>query len=161
MILDQKINKYLIFILLCICTALILAYFVEYYLDYQPCKLCIYERIPYFVSIFLLIIILFNPKYKKTTLIILSILFLCSTFLSFYHFGLEQGFFTESLVCESKNLLESLTKEQLLEQLKQNNVSCKDVSFTILGLSLTTINMIFSFILSLIFLILFLSYKIK
>ena len=157
--LSKNINKYLIFILFFICIALITAYFIQYSLDYQPCKLCIYERIPYFISIILLIVILLNPKYRKITLLILSIVFLSSVFLSFYHFGIEQGFFIESFVCESESLSKSLSKEQLLEQLKQNNISCKDVSFTILGLSLAAINMVLSFILSLVFLILFIDYR--
>ena len=157
--LNQNINKYLIFILFFIFIALISAYFIQYSLGYQPCKLCIYERFPYLISIILLIVILLNPKYRKITLLILSIVFLCSVFLSFYHFGIEQGFFIESFVCESKSLSKSLSKEQLLEQLKQNNVSCKDISFTILGLSLATINMVLSFILSLVFLILFINYR--
>ena len=157
--LNRNINKYLIFILFFIFIAIITAYFIQYSLGYQPCKLCIYERFPYIVSIILLIAILLNPKYQKITLLILSIVFLCGAFLSFYHFGIEQGFFIESFVCESKSLLKSLSKEQLLEQLKQNNVSCKDISFTILGLSLATINMVLSFILSLVFLILFINYK--
>jgi len=157
--LDRKINKYLIFILFFIFISLISAYFIQYSLGYQPCKLCIYQRIPYFVSIFLLIKILFNSRYQKITLLILSIVFLFSAFLAFYHFGIEQGYFTESLVCESKKLLGSLSKEQLLEQLKQNNISCKDVSFTMLGLSLATINMFLSFILSFVFVIFFINYR--
>ena len=152
---NKNINKYLIFILSFIFIALVSVYFIQYSLGYQPCKLCIYERIPYFISIFLLTVILLNPKYQKITLLILFIVFLCGVFLSFYHFGIEQGFFIESFFCESKSLSKSLSKEQLLEQLKQTNVSCKDVSFTILGLSLATINMVLSFILSLVFLILF------
>ena len=157
--LDRKINKYLIFILFFIFISLISAYFIQYSLGYQPCKLCIYQRIPYFVSIFLLIKILFNSRYQKITLLILSIVFLFSAFLAFYHFGIEQGYFTESLVCESKKLLGSLSKEQLLEQLKQNNISCKDVSFTMLGLSLATINMFLSFILSFVFVVFFINYR--
>ena len=89
---------------------------------------------------------------------ILSIVFFFSFFLAFYHFGIEQGYFTESLVCESKKLLGSLSKEQLLEQLKQNNISCKDVSFTIFGLSLASINSAFSLVLSVIFIRLFKNY---
>jgi disulfide bond formation protein DsbB len=73
--------------------------------------------------------------------------------------GIEQGFINESFVCKSKTLSGSLSKEQILEQLKQNNISCKDVSFTILGLSLATINIVLSFILSLVFLILFINYR--
>ena len=84
---------------------------------------------------------------------------MCSAALAFYHFGIEQGFFSESFVCETQNLSETLSKEQLLEQLKQNSISCKDVSFKIFGFSLASINTIFSIILSVIFIKLYLNYE--
>jgi disulfide bond formation protein DsbB len=153
-----KQNTYLIFILFIILSALIFAYIVEHQLGHKPCKLCLYERIPYFLSIFLLIEILFYKKYIKTTFLILSLIFFISFILALYHFGIEQGFFAEAFICESVNLKETLSKKQLLEQLKKNVVSCKDVDFKILGLSLATINAIVSFILSFIMLKLFINY---
>ena len=155
---NQQINKYLIFIFFLILIALISAYFIQYALGYQPCKLCIYERVPYFFSIFLLITTLFSQKYKKVTLLILSIVFVFSAFLSFYHFGIEQGLFEELSVCGNTNFSDSLSKEQVLEQLKKSTISCKNVDFKILGLSLASINSIFSLFLSAIFLRLFLNY---
>ena len=88
----------------------------------------------------------------------LSLVFAISSILAFYHFGIEQGFFEESLVCTAKNLSETLTKEDLLKQLSQNTIGCKDVSFRILGFSLATINTIFSICLSIIFIRLFKNY---
>ena len=155
---NQKINKYLIFIFFFILIALILAYFIQYALGYQPCRLCIYERVPYFFSIFLLITILFIQKFQKGALLILSIVFLFSSFLSFYHFGIEQGLFEELSVCGNTNFSDSLSKEQILEQLNKSNISCKNVDFKILGLSLASINSIFSLVLSVIFLKLFKNY---
>ena len=155
----EKINKkFLLVILIFISLVLVFAFVIEYKLGYQPCKLCLYERIPYFLSILLIIIILFIKQYEKITLLIISLVFICSAALGFYHFGIEQGLFNESFVCEAQNLSEILSKEQLLEQLKQNNISCKDVSFKILGLSLAVINTILSLILSIIFIRLFLNY---
>ena len=151
-------NILLIFLLFIISASLITAFIIQYALDHQPCKLCIYERIPYILSIFLIIELIFFKKNEKTTLLLLSLIFILSAILAFYHFGIEQGFFTESLVCESKNLSETLTKDQLLEQLRQNTISCKDVSFRVLGLSLASINIIFSLILSVIFMRLFINY---
>ena len=151
-------NILLIFILFVISTSLITAYIIQYGLGYQPCKLCIYQRIPYILSIFLIIELIFFKKSEKTTLLLLSLIFIISTILAFYHFGIEQGFFTESFVCESVSFSETLTKDQLLEQLKQNPISCKDVSFKFLGLSLASINVIFSLALSVIFVRLFLNY---
>jgi len=155
---NQKQNTYLIFILFFILIALISAYVVEYKLGYEPCKLCIYERIPYFLAIFLIIEILLFKKYEKTTLFILFLIFVSSSSLAFYHFGIEQGFFSESFICENKDLEATLSKEQLLENLKKNTVSCKNVSFRILGLSLAAINTIISLILSVILIRLFINY---
>jgi len=87
------------------------------------------------------------------------LVFVSSTTLAFYHFGIEQGFFSESLVCKAEDLSKILSKEQLLEQLNQNNISCKDVNFKILGLSLAAINTIFSHSLSVIFIRLFMNYE--
>ena len=155
----EKINKkFLLVILIFISLVLVFAFVIEYKLGHQPCKLCLYERIPYFLSILLIIKILFIKQYEKITLLIISLVFICSATLGFYHFGIEQGLFNESFVCKAQNLSEILSKEQLLEQLKQNNISCKDVSFKILGLSLAAINTILSLILSIVFIRLFLNY---
>ena len=151
-------NILLVFLFTIISASLIAAFIIQYGLGHQPCKLCIYQRIPYLLSVFLIIELIFFKKNEKTTLLLLSIIFFVSTILAFYHFGIEQGFFTESFICESTSFSETLTKDQLLEQLKQNAISCKDVTFKILGLSLASINVIFSFVLSIIFIRLFLSY---
>ena len=102
--------------------------------------------------------IFFIESYEKTTLLILSLVFIISSVLAFYHFGIEQGFFKESLACTTENLSRALTKEELLKQLNQNIISCKDVSFRIFGLSLAAINTIFSIVLSVIFMRLFVNY---
>ena len=157
----QTNNIFLIVILAIISLTLISALIIQYWLGHQPCKLCLYERIPYFLSILLIIKIIFIEKYKKITLLILFLVFMCSAVLAFYHFGIEQGFFSESLACTSGDLSKTLSKEELLQQLKQNSISCKDVSFRILGLSLAAINTIFSLVLSFIFIRLFMNYEKK
>ena len=156
--LKQSNNIFLIIIFAVISLAIISALIIQYWLGHEPCKLCFYQRIPYFLAILLIIKIFFFKKYEKITLLILSLIFAGSAVLAFYHFGIEQGFFNESLACTAPDLSKTLSKEQLLEQLKQNSISCKDVSFKILGLSLATINTIFSFFLSVIFIKLFLNY---
>ena len=152
-------NIFLIVILAIISFTIISALIIQYWLGHEPCRLCLYERIPYFLSMLLIIKIIFIKKYEKITLLILFLVFMSSAFLAFYHFGIEQGFFSESLACTSGDLSKMLSKEELLEQLKQNSISCKDVSFRILGLSLAAINTIFSLILSVIFMRLFVNYE--
>jgi len=157
--LKQANNIFLIVILAIISLTIISALIIQYWLGHEPCKLCLYERIPYFLSILLIIKIIFIEKYKKITLLILFLVFMSSAVLAFYHFGIEQGFFSESLACTTGDLSKTLSKEELLEQLKQNRISCKDVSFRILGFSLAAINTIFSLVLSVIFIMLFLNYE--
>ena len=156
--LERENNLILIVILFFVSLVLISAFIIEYMLGHQPCKLCLYERIPYILSMLLIIKILFVTKYEKITLFILFLIFIASAVLAFYHFGIEQGFFSESFVCKAGDLTETLSKEQLIEQLNKNSISCKDVSFRVLDLSLATINTILSIILSVIFLKLFLNY---
>jgi len=156
--LKQTNNIFLFVILAIISLTTISTLIIQHWLGHEPCKLCLYERIPYFLSILLIIKIIFIEKYKKITLLILFLVFMCSTVLAFYHFGIEQGFFSESLACTSGDLSKTHSKEELLQQLKLNSISCKDVSFRILGLSLAAINTIFSLILSAIFMRMFINY---
>ena len=156
--LKQTNNIFLIVIFAVIALTITSALIIQYWLGHEPCKLCLYQRIPYFLAMLLIIKMFFFKKYEKITLLILSLIFVGSAALAFYHLGIEQGFFDESSACTAPELSKTLSKEQLLEQLKQNNVSCKDVSFRVLGLSLATINTIFSLVISVIFIKLFLNY---
>ena len=147
-----KIKNKIIFnlILLFSIFALLSAYFIQYILGHQPCNLCLIQRIPYILTIIIITLSFIIKKYEKIYLILLSLIFIVATFISFYHFGIEQGFIKESLVCDLSNQNDNLTKEDLLKELKEKTISCKDVTFKILGLSLATINTIISMLLSII-----------
>lgn len=139
--------------------ALLSAYFIQYVLGHQPCNLCLIERIPYILTIIIITLSFIIKKYEKIYLIILSSIFIVATFISFYHFGIEQGFIKESLVCDLNNQNNNLTKEDLLKELKEKTISCKDVTFKFLGLSLATINTIISMLLSIILIKKILNYE--
>ena len=139
--------------------ALISAYFIEYILGHQPCNLCLIERIPYMGA---LIIIIINYKFnhlEKYLILLLVFIFLTGTVISLYHLGIEQGFITESLVCDLKKSSKILSKEEILLQLQQKIVSCKDVTFKIFGFSLTTLNIIISLLITTILAKIYLSYE--
>jgi len=153
-------NKTILNLILLFCFfALFTAYFIEYFLGHQPCNLCLIERIPYILTIIIIILSIIFKKFEKVYLIILSLIFISATLISFYHFGIEQGFIKESLVCDLNSQNNSLTKEALLTELKEKTISCKDVTFKIIGLSLATINIFISLILSIITIKLFLNYE--
>ena len=139
--------------------AILAAYFIQYILGHQPCSLCLIERIPYIFSIIIISICLFTQKFERATLVILSLTFFILALLSFYHFGIEQGFIKESLVCDLNSSNNELSKEALLNQLREMPVSCKDVTFKIFGLSLATFNIFISLMVSAIVTKIFLSYE--
>ena len=131
------------------CVILIAAFTIQYLLGYQPCNLCIIERIPYALAI---IIVVLNYKFKNDQIfysILLILVFLFSIIISVYHLGIEQDFIKESNVCGSNNL-DLITKEEVLKSLQEIRISCKNVAFKFFGLSLTTYNILVSILMFLI-----------
>ena len=128
--------------------SLSIAYFIQYILGHKPCNLCLIERIPYLSAVILVALIFIVKRFEKIFSGIILIFFIFGAIISFYHVGIEQGFFSESLVCNLGNSGTDLSKEQLLKQLENAPISCKEVTFRFLGLSLATINTIISIILS-------------
>ena len=138
--LNLRIENYFKLVLLISLISIISAYYIEFVLGHKPCNLCLIERIPYGLSIFLIALNFFLKKNTKFFILLLTLIFIFSFIISVYHFGIEQGFFQESPVCGLKDTGQILSKEELLKQLSKNTVSCKDVTFRVFGLSLTTIN---------------------
>ena len=139
---NLKAEFYLKIIFIFSFIVLISAYFIEYALGHQPCNLCLIERIPYGLSIMIIMAIFLIRKNQKFLVMLLILTFIFSFAISFYHFGIEQGFFQESSVCGIKSSTEIVTKKDLLKQLSEKTISCKDVTFRIFGLSLTSINIV-------------------
>ena len=144
---NLKINTYLKAIFLISLISIISAFFIEYVLGHKPCNLCLIERIPYVLSIILIILNYISKKNEYFIILLLLLIFCFSLIISFYHFGIEQGFFEESTVCGLKDASSILSKEEILKQLQTKSISCKDVTFRIFGFSLTTFNIIISLIL--------------
>ena len=142
-----KIKTYLKLIFLICLISIISAYFIEYVLGFQPCNLCLIQRIPYGLGLILIILNYSLIKNERFIILMLILIFVFSLIISFYHFGIEQGFFEESTVCGLKNASNLISKDEILEQLQTKTISCKDVTFRIFGFSLTVFNMIISLIL--------------
>ena len=144
---NLKVETFIKIIFLISLVSIISAYFIEYILGHQPCNLCLIERIPYGLALVLITLNHILIKNKRFTILLLILVFTFSLIISFYHFGIEQGIFTESTVCGLKDASNIVSKEELLKQLQIKNVSCKDVTFRIFGFSLTSFNIIVSLIL--------------
>ena len=154
-----KIDTYLKIIFLISLISIISAYFIEYILGYQPCNLCLIERIPYALSIILIILNYFFNQNKQFVILLLILVFAFSLLISFYHFGIEQGFFEESTVCGIKDANNIISKEELLKQLQLKTISCKDVAFRIFGLSLSTFNIVISLVILILLIKIFKNYE--
>ncbi|MDC3119555.1 disulfide bond formation protein B [Candidatus Pelagibacter sp.] len=139
--------------------ALMSAYFIEYALGYQPCNLCLYERVPYFLAILILLVNFKYNKLEKHFIFFLIIIFFIAILLSLYHLGIEQGLIEESLLCNVEKGTNIIDKNEILKQLQQKNISCKDVAFKIFGLSLTSFNIIISVLLTIILTKAYLKYE--
>ena len=139
-----EIKRFYIIIFIISLLSLLIALYIEFFLGYPPCKLCIYQRIPYLIAIFITFL---GISYSKNLfwLYALLLVFFSSFLLSGYHFGIEQEVFKEFSGCTG-NSLDIIDKSELLKILNSEVNSCKNVDFKIFGLSLATINFLLSFI---------------
>ena len=155
--LDKNFYLRLIFIICLIST--VFAYFIEHVLGHQPCNLCLIERVPYVLSLFVLFLNYKFRKNEKKLILLLIFIFIFSLIISIYHFGIEQGFFQESLICALNDGADILSKDELLKELQKKTVSCRDVTFRIFGFSLTTFNIFISLFLIILLIKIFISYE--
>ena len=140
LVLNKK--KYYLFILVYSLIAIFFALYVEHILQYKACKLCLYQRIPYLLAIFISFV---GYNYYKNDKIIILIIFVftISFLVSGYHYGIENNFFEEFSGCSNKTL-DITDKSELLKSLSNTITSCKDVNFKIMGQSLAGINALLS-----------------
>ena len=155
---NLKIESYLKIIFLISLVSLTSAFFIEYILGHQPCNLCLIERIPYLLAIILIILNYIFKKNEQFIILLQVLIFSFSSIISLYHFGIEEGFFNESAVCSLKSSSDIISKEEILKQLQEKAISCKDVTFRIFGLSLTTFNIVVSLSLTILLIKVFKNY---
>ena len=138
----KKKNFYLLILIISILT-IFFALYVEYILQYKACKLCLYQRIPYLIAIFISFIG-FNYYKNDKILLLIILIFVLSFLISGYHYGIEKNIFVEFSGCATNNL-DITDKKTLLKTLSDNIPnSCKDVNFKLFGISLAGINSVLS-----------------
>ena len=135
-------KKFYLFIFVYSLLAIFFALYVEYILQHKPCKLCLYQRIPYIVAIFISFVG-YNYFKNNKILILIVVIFSISVLISGYHYGIENNIFEEFSGCTASTL-EIIDKSELLKSLNDNVSSCKDVNFKLFGISLAGINFLLS-----------------
>ena len=141
--------------------SILFAFYVEYILGHKPCNLCLLQRLPYIATIMLIVLVMVFKNLEKTSFLFLSLIFLAGSLLAIYHVGIERGLISDSFVC-GNNIDTNITdKSEILKQLQNKVISCKDVTFAIFGISLATINTFISAFLTIITLLIFIRYEKK
>ncbi len=141
--------------------SILFAFYVEYVLEHKPCNLCLLQRLPYILSIILIILVTIFKNLERLLFLFLSLIFLLGSLLALYHVGIERSLISESYICGNGIDTSSTDKTEILNQLENKVISCKNVTFTIFGLSLATINTFISAVIATITLKIFLKYEKK
>ena len=119
------------------------AYTLEFFYNFPPCELCIYQRIPYFFILFICIISFFM-EYKNIHFYLIFFLFFTSFLIAFFHSLVERGIVEYSSGCTS-----SVGNFESIEDLRMHLDSvpltkCDEILFSVMGFSLANINTIIS-----------------
>ena len=141
--------------------SILFAFYVELVLGHKPCNLCLLQRLPYIATIILIVLVMIFKNLEKLSFMLLSIIFLAGSLLAIYHVGIERGLISESFVCGNNIDTSIIDKNEILKQLQNKAISCKDVTFAIFGISLATINTFISALLTAITLLIFIKYEKK
>ena len=150
---DQNIKKFYIIIFTLSFFSLAVAFYLEYILGFKPCILCVYQRIPYAIALLISLTVFFVGN-RNILLIILGLTFLAGILLSGYHVSIEKGFIDPIFSCTGENI-KALEKEEILKSLNNIQPDCRDVDFSIFGVSLATLNFIISFVLTIVIVYIF------
>lgn len=136
-------TKSLILLLLAASFALTFVYISQFVFDYQPCILCLYQRIPFVAIIALTLLSLITKKFQKIAVIFCVILLVINCGVALYHVGVEQKIFVGPTTCASTNLNGFDNLEDLRNVLgKTKAVRCDEAQFFFLKLSMAAWNAI-------------------
>ena len=134
------------------------AFFLEIYLSLIPCDLCIKQRVVH-ASIVIISLVVFPlyrfSKMKFIMLSIINLLWLVSSILAFYHFGIEKKLWQGFSECSSNLIFNENTLDQLLSK---SPIRCNEIQFELLNISLAGWNGILS--MSIFIILSYLLYKI-
>jgi disulfide bond formation protein DsbB len=125
----------------------------EYIGGYKPCELCLGQRIPYYVGLPLLAILLIQWKrlpviaIRIPATLLIAAIFIWGTYLGAFHAGVEWGFWPGPTACTS-TVTSGLDFNSLNNLNDTKVVPCDVVQWRFLGLSFAGHNAVLSAIIS-------------
>lgn len=119
------------------------AFFVEYVLGFDPCILCLYQRIPYYL-LSLVGIAGFLSKNSKYWVYLSLFIFFSSIILAAYHTGIEREWFSPTDTCNSGvKIPDGASIDEIRELFYSAPIAtCTKAAFKVVGISMTEFNLI-------------------
>lgn len=128
---------------------LLVAYFIEYVIQVPPCRLCIYQRLPYWFLFFvsLVAITLKSRACGIDYKVICKLAFLAYFIgfaISFFHLGVENGWFNYKSSCAfNRNTFSTFAEYKAFIE-SADLVFCDVKQVTLLGATMATYNSVYN-----------------
>lgn len=129
-------------------TALIAAYLSQYIGGLQPCPLCLYQRVPYGINIFLGAVAIYLIGRDRMPIILIAVIgsvFMVDAGIAFYHVGVEQGWFEGLAACAGGGETPGTVSELMSILLNEPPPPpCDQVQWSLFGVSMAGYNMVYA-----------------
>ena len=119
----------------------------EYVFGFTPCSLCLIQRYPHMLVAITSIWLVFFRTHDLFMYPLNTLIMAFSIILASYHVGVEQGIFQGPQSCSSSNLssVSEKSAEALLKEILNTSATrCNEVTWSFMGLSMATWNLILS-----------------
>ncbi|MFY9287251.1 MAG: disulfide bond formation protein B [Alphaproteobacteria bacterium] len=127
--------------------ALAFVFISQYVFGYEPCVLCIWQRVPYGLAAVLSLIAVVRKPYGFYTQILMLLcasLFVLSAGLALFHTGVELHWWLGTSGCAVEPLSGASVDDVRTALLKTPVARCDQISWTFLGFSMANWNIPFS-----------------
>jgi disulfide bond formation protein DsbB len=112
--------------------------FAQYVQHYEPCELCLRERLPWYFMIGLSAIGLVFPS--RWILALIGVTLLVSAGLGLHHAGVEQHWWPGPAECTSGSSGAKTVAELKALMMRERPVQCDEIAWKFLGLSMAAYN---------------------
>lgn len=144
----NKLQKLALMLFFISSMAIGFTYYVEHYLEIEPCSLCLYQRYPYYLLAVVAVVgfLRGDLRYARHIMLLYSFIFMVGGAIALYHTLVEHEVISEPTPCTAKNSTAKMSIEDVKALIFKKNNSCKEVKFKIFGASMAELNFAFSLI---------------
>ncbi len=122
--------------------ALIGAFTAQYGFNLRPCELCLYQRVPFALTIFLGLLAAFWPKGRLPLIAVSGLAYTVNSAIAFFHSGVERKWWVGLTGCTTPDMSGSI--EDLMKRIQETDVvRCDEIPWSFLGLSMANYNVAF------------------